>query len=364
MTNDNPLNAPAKERAENAAEPALAERMARAITLAGPVPLSQYMAAANTHYYGTRDPLGARGDFTTAPEISQMFGELIGLCLADLWDRAGRPDVRYVEFGPGRGTLAADALRAMNKSGLTPAVDFVETSPTLRQSQQERVPHAEHHIDIVGLPDNQPLLVVANEFFDALPIRQLIATREGWRERLVACQDTLFLPIAGDRNFDMIIPPALRDAGPGSILETSPASVAILRNLAGRLLEQGGAALIIDYGYEGPAVGDTLQAVKDHAYANPFDTPGEADLTAHVDFGTLKEAAEAEGLVVHGPITQGAFLEALGIGTRSEALAKASPDRAEALARDRARLTDQDQMGELFKVMAITAPGWPAPAGF
>ncbi|WP_233503423.1 class I SAM-dependent methyltransferase [Sphingomonas psychrotolerans] len=365
MTNpDHPLAASSAERIENAAAPLLAERLSRAITLAGPIPLSQYMGAANTHYYATRDPLGSRGDFTTAPEISQMFGELIGLWLADLWDRAGRPAARYVELGPGRGTLAADALRAMARAGLAPPVDLVENSPTLRAAQAERVPGAEWHLDLVGLPEDAPLLVVANEFFDALPIRQLVATGEGWRERLVACQDTLFLPVVGDRSFDMIIPRDLLHADPGSILETSPASVAILRNLAARLLTQGGAALIIDYGYEGPAIGDTLQAVRGHAYANPFEHPGEADLTAHVDFATLKEAAELEGLIVHGPVTQGAFLKALGIEPRAEALTRASPDRAEALAMDRDRLIDPEQMGELFKVIALTAPGWPVPAGF
>ncbi|RYY28217.1 MAG: class I SAM-dependent methyltransferase [Sphingomonadales bacterium] len=364
MTDNNPLEAAPQERAVNAAEPLLPERLSRAITLGGPIPLSQFMGAANAHYYGTRDPLGARGDFTTAPEISQMFGELIGLWLADMWDRAGKPAVRYVELGPGRGTLAADALRAMAKAGLTPPVDLVENSPVLRAAQAECVPNAEFHLDLIGLHDDAPLLVVANEFFDALPIRQLIATGEGWRERLVACQDTLFLPISGDRSFDMIIPKHLLHADPGSVLETSPASVAILRGLAARLLEQGGAALIIDYGYEGPAIGDTLQAVKGHAYANPFDMPGEADLTAHVDFATLKEAAEFEGLIVHGPVTQGAFLSALGIAARTDALAAAAPERTEQLALDRDRLIDPEQMGELFKVIALTAPGWPIPAGF
>ncbi|NLS28872.1 hypothetical protein S2M10_38850 [Sphingomonas sp. S2M10] len=361
----NPLDAQPDERRDNAAEPALPERLARAITLAGPIPLSQFMGAANAHYYATRDPLGARGDFTTAPEISQMFGELIGLWLADLWDRAGRPErARYVEFGPGRGTLAADALRAMDKAGLAPPVDFLETSPVLRAAQKERVPQAEWHLDLVGLPEDAPLLVVANEFFDALPIRQLVHTAQGWRERLVACQDTLFLPVTGDRGFDPVIPPALRDAAPGSILETSPASVALLRALAQRLLAQGGAALILDYGYEGPAIGDTLQAVRGHAFANPFDGPGEADLTAHVDFGTLKEAAEAEGLTVHGPVTQGDFLKALGIDARARALARAAPERGDAIAADRNRLVGDEQMGSLFKVLALTAPGWPVPAGF
>jgi SAM-dependent MidA family methyltransferase len=345
-------------------EPLLPERLARAITLGGPIPLSQFMGAANAHYYATRDPLGARGDFTTAPEISQMFGELVGAWLADLAARAGVQNPRYVEFGPGRGTLAADALRVLNKAGMQPRVHFIENSATLRTAQAERVPGAEWHLDLVGVPEDGPLLVVANEFFDALPIRQLVATGEGWRERLVACQDTLFLPIAGDRSFDMIIPPDLREAAPGSILETSPASVAVLRGLAARLEKQGGAALIIDYGYVGPAIGDTLQAVRGHRYANPFDAPGEADLTAHVDFGTLEEAAEAEGLAVHGPVTQGAFLRALGIEARAQALSRTAPERAEQLAIDRDRLIGDEAMGELFKVMAVTAPGWPVPAGF
>ena len=342
----------------------LPERLARAITLAGPIPLSQYMGAANAHYYATRDPIGANGDFTTAPEVSQMFGELIGLWLADLWDRAGRPFVRYVEFGPGRGTLAADALRAMAKAGLEPPVHFIETSPLLREAQKARVPNAEWHVDLVGVPEDGALLVVANEFFDALPIRQLVRTRDGWRERLIACQDTLFLPIAGDRSFDAIIPPHLADAAPGSILETSPASVAVLRQLAGRLRAQGGAALIVDYGYEGPAIGDTLQAVRDHKFANPFEDPGGQDLTAHVDFATLAEAARAEELAAHGPVTQGALLMALGIDARMAALAKASPERAEQLRTDRDRLVDPEMMGELFKAVALRSPAWPAPAGF
>jgi len=342
----------------------LPERLARAITLAGPIPLSQFMGAANAHYYATRDPLGARGDFTTAPEVSQMFGELIGLWMADLWDRAGRPEARYVELGPGRGTLAADALRAMARAGLTPAVHFIENSPVLREAQAEAVPGAEFSLDLVGIEDDRPLLIVANEFFDALPIRQLVKTDMGWRERLIACQDTLFLPIVGTRGFDQIIPHHLRSADPGSILETSPAGVAMLRALAKRLLDQGGAALVIDYGYEGPAIGDTLQAVRGHAYVNPFEAPGEADLTAHVDFGTIREAAEAEGLTVHGPVTQGEFLTRLGIDARAEALTRTAPTRAASIAADRERLVHEETMGELFKVIAITAPGWPVPEGF
>lgn len=342
----------------------LPERLARAITLAGPIPLSQYIAAANAEYYASRDPLGAAGDFTTAPEISQMFGELIGLWAADLWQRAGSPPIAWVELGPGRGTLTADARRAMASVGLTPPVHFVETSAALRQRQTAAVPDATWHDDVSTLPGDRALVVVANEFFDALPIRQLVRAGDAWRERMVACQDLLFLPIAGKEVPDSIIPEHLRDAPAGSVIETSPAGVAIGRAVAQRIAARGGAALVIDYGYDGPAIGDTLQAVSGHRYANPFEDPGSRDLTAHVDVGTLGAAAAVEGVRVAGPVGQGAFLTALGIGPRAEALAKASPERAEAVAADRARLVGEDQMGTLFKAMAWTSPAWPEPAGF
>lgn len=344
------------------AESALPERLARAIALAGPIPLSQFMAAANAHYYATRDPLGAGGDFVTAPEISQMFGELIGLWCADLWDRAGRPPVAWVELGPGRGTLAADARRAMAKAGLEPPVHFVETSPVLRAAQAGRVADATWHDSIDTLPTDAALIVVANEFFDALPIRQLVRSLGHWRERLVACQDTLFLPIAGKPVPDAIIPAPLRDAPIGSVLEVSPAAVATTRDLAARIARQGGALLAVDYGHEGPLLGDTLQAVKRHGFANPYEDPGEHDLTAHVDFTTLAAAAQAAGAVAWGPVEQGEWLVKLGIDARAAALARATPDRAEQVAADRVRLVNG--MGALFKALAVTAPGWPTPAGF
>ena len=342
----------------------LPDRLARAITLAGPIPLSQYMAAANAEYYATRDPLGSAGDFTTSPEISQMFGELIGLWAADLWQRAGEPRMAWVELGPGRGTLTTDALRAMAQVGLAPSVHFVETSPILRALQKAAVPDAYWHDDVAQLPDDVPLIVVANEFFDALPIRQLVRHGDAWRERMVACQDLMFLPIAGKDIPASVIPDDLRDADPGSVIETSPASVAITRAIAQRLVRQGGAAVVFDYGYDGPAIGDTLQAVSSHQFANPFEEPGSRDLTAHVDFGTLGAAAGVEGVRVDGPVGQGAFLKALGIGPRAEALIDAAPDRAESIITDRDRLIDDDQMGDLFKAMAWTAPHWPTPAGF
>jgi len=340
----------------------LPERLARAIALAGPIPVSQFMAAANAHYYATRDPLGAAGDFVTAPEISQMFGELVGLWCADLWDRAGRPDAAWVELGPGRGTLAADALRAMARAGFRPPVHFVETSPVLRAAQAGAVPAASWHDAVGTLPTDRALLIVANEFFDALPIRQLVRRQEGWHERLVGCQDTLFLPIAGKPVPDAVIPDSLRDAPPGAILEVSPAAVGVTRDLAARIAAQGGALLAIDYGHGGPALGDTLQAVRGHGFANPFDRPGDQDLSAHVDFGTLAAAAQAAGTVAWGPIAQRDLLGGLCIDQRTASLARRHPDRADALLADRGRL--MDAMGTLFRALAITAPGWPTPAAF
>ncbi len=302
------------------------------------------MAAANAHYYATRDPLGAAGDFVTAPEISQMFGELVGVWLADLWVRAGRPAaVRYVELGPGRGTLAEDALRAMRGVGLEPPLDLVEASPALRREQAERLPAARWHDGIATLPGEGPLLVVANEFFDALPIRQHGDGRE------------LRVGVRGGR--------FVRDAASG-ISEDSPAAIAILRDLARRLAGTGGAALIVDYGHDRPGSGDTLQAVLRHRRADPWQAPGSRDLTAHVDFAALAEAARGEGARVFGPVTQGEWLEAIGIQLRAAILAKAAPERRAEIAAARERLTAPAQMGSLFKVLAVTAPGWPEPEGF
>jgi SAM-dependent MidA family methyltransferase len=323
------------------------------------------MAEANAQYYATRDPLGSAGDFTTAPEISQMFGELIGLWMADLWSRAGRPEAaRYVELGPGRGTLAADALRAMRSAGFQPPADLVETSPVLRKAQAERVPAARWHDDPGSLPSDVPLLVVANEFFDALPVRQFLAADGGWRERLVAREEGRFVPVTGPAVSPASIPQHLRAAPPGTIFETSPASLAALRQLAHLIGRSGGALIIVDYGHERTSAGETLQAVERHSYADPWESPGERDLTAHVDFEALGKAARETGLLVCGPRPQGEWLEAVGIRLRAAALAAAAPERAEQIERDRLRLTAFDEMGRLFKVMALVAPGWPEPAGF
>jgi SAM-dependent MidA family methyltransferase len=322
------------------------------------------MAEANAHYYATRDPLGAAGDFTTAPEISQMFGELIGLCLADAWTRAGRAEAAYVELGPGRGTLAADALRAMRSAGLVPDVHLVEMSPVLRAAQAERLPQAQWHDDFSSLPADRPLLIVANEFFDALPARQLIRGRSGWHERLVGHDGECFVPGAGPAVPDTAIATDLRNAPEGTIVETSPASLAIVRDLAQRLAAQGGAALIIDYGHGRTSAGETLQAVKAHEYADPWVAPGESDLTVHVDFEALGAAAAESGVRLFGPVAQGDFLGGLGIDARAASLSRSAPHRAEEFRLARDRLVSSDQMGTLFRVLGLAGPGWPQLEGF
>ncbi|HEY1125648.1 MAG TPA: SAM-dependent methyltransferase [Sphingobium sp.] len=318
------------------------------------------MADANAAYYGGRDPLGRAGDFITAPEISQMFGELIGLWTADLVLRSGAGNAAYVELGPGRGTLAADALRAMARAGFHPPVHFVETSPALREKQQHAVPHARWHDDVATLPADRPLIVIANEFFDALPIRQFERTARGWRERMVA--DGSFLP--GDVDCAGEIPLGLSDAPLGAIVERNPAAESVMAMLGQRIAAQGGALLALDYGYEGPATGDTLQAMSAHQFADPLEAPGTRDLTAHVDFAMLAAVAREAGLRPTPCVTQGAFLTALGIDARAAALAKANPAEAAAIEAARHRLVAPEAMGRLFKALCGRHPDWPMPAGF
>ncbi|OJY69909.1 MAG: methyltransferase [Sphingobium sp. 66-54] len=328
-----------------------------------PRSLHDYMAAANAAYYGSRDPLGTQGDFITAPEISQMFGELLGLWFADLALRADAGEaVAYVELGPGRGTLAADALRAMAKAGLTPPVHFVETSPVLRETQRKAVPQAVWHGDLSSLPTDRPLIVIANEFFDALPIRQYERTAHGWRERMVAGTPLRLVP--GEADCTDAIPIQLADAPLGAIVERNPASEGVMAALSARIATQGGALLVLDYGYEGPATGDTLQAMKDHRYADPLAEPGTCDLTAHVDFAMLAAIARANGLRPAPCVGQGAFLTGLGIDARAAALVRTNPERADEVAQARARLVAPEAMGTLFKVLAVRHADWPQPAGF
>ena len=343
----------------------LAETFRRLIARTGPISLAHYMGESNARYYNSRDPLGQAGDFITAPEISQIFGELIGLWLADIWTRAGKPDpVNYVELGPGRGTLAVDALRAASRFGFEPIVHFVEGSESLRALQRSAVPHAHHHGDLETLPDDAPILFVANEFFDALPIRQLVKTEHGWRERMVALNDEEFVLTAGTTPMDAALPDAMCELETGSVVETCPAASAIAGEIADRLVRQGGAALVIDYGYRELTPGETLQALRAHEKVGFFDHPGESDLTAHVDFEALGNAARHHGAMVMGVEDQGQWLSNLGFDARTGALTRQSPENAEKLARQRERLISPDQMGQLFKVMGIGSPDWPKGVGF
>lgn len=349
---------------EQGAPGALAERFRRLIRSHGPISVARYMGESNALYYAARDPLGAGGDFVTAPEISQMFGEMIGLWLADVWSRAGRPEgAVYVELGPGRGTLAKDALRAMAAHGLEPEVHFVEGSPALRAVQEGALASAVFHDSIDTLPTDRPLLLVANEFLDALPIRQLVRTEAGWHERMVALDGEAFVFAAGSQPMDFAVPEDAREMPAGAILETCPAAAALVREIVRRLAEQGGTALLIDYGHLAPRIGSTLQAVGRHEKVDVFAAPGQADLTAHVDFAMLSRIA-AEGGARCASAPQGKWLSAMGIGQRAQALAAHSPERAGEIEAALRRIVAPEAMGELFKVMALASPDWPELAGF
>jgi NADH dehydrogenase [ubiquinone] 1 alpha subcomplex assembly factor 7 len=355
----------------------LEQRLRAEIAAGGPIDVATFIDRALSDpehgYYRTRDPLGAAGDFVTAPEISQMFGELIGLWCAEAWTRIGAPrPVHLVELGPGRGTLMEDALRAITRSApdFHAALDvhLVETGPALRAAQRARLANAAPtwHDDVATVPDG-PALIVANEFLDALPIHQLARSAVGWCERQVGLDagGRLAFQIA-DRpsQHQAALAPAVAAAPLGSIAELSPAARALVGGLARRIAAQGGAALLIDYGYAEPAPGDSLQAVRAHRRHPVLEDPGEADLTAHVDFAALAAAAQPLA-AVHGPVTQGNFLRRLGIVARADALARGKPaDAAAAVRAALARLVEPSQMGQLFKVMAIGAPAGAALPGF
>lgn len=350
----------------------LAEVIRRRIAQTGPMPVGDYMALCLGHpehgYYVTRDPLGRAGDFVTAPEISQMFGELIGLWAAEVWRGLGAPArVTLAELGPGRGTLMADALRAGARvPGFAAAarVALVEVSPVLRAAQARAVPGATWVDAVADLPHEAPLILIANEFFDALPIRQWVRRGGRWRERMVGLQ--------GGRLVWGLGPPVPGPEAPeGAVREDGPQARAIAAEIGRRLAAQGGAALILDYGAEPPEAGggDTLQALRAHAPADPLEAPGSADLTAHVDFAALARAARGAGARACPLLTQGALLERLGITARARALARAAMDRgdpaaAESVAAAHRRLTHPDQMGVLFKALCLHAPQSPVPPGF
>ena len=344
----------------------LAELIARDIMMYGPMDIGRYMALALGHpkygYYMTRDPFGAAGDFTTAPEISQMFGELIGAWAADLWLRMGRP-ARFTlaEAGPGRGTLMADALRATQAvPGFHQAmrIELVETSPLLRQAQAEALQGHDPvwHEDVSALDGGDgPLILIANELLDALPIRQFQWQDGGWAERCVQWDGKRFA-LALRPGVETRPPAGLPRPADGDIFELSDARMRFVTRVNDALIARNGAALFIDYGHAKTSFGDTLQAMRDHQFSSPFDAPGEADITSHVDF---EQAVRNCRCRIHGPVEQGAFLKRLGIDARAAALAAKDDQVMRALD----RLTDANQMGSLFKVLALSH-GCDAPAGF
>ena len=320
--------------------------------------LDRFMARANAIYYASHDPFA---DFTTSPEIGQVFGEIVGLWAAVVWQSLGGPaPVILAEAGPGRGTLMVDALRAIRRAvpafGAALQVHLIETSPRLRAVQAARIPGAAWHDELASLPD-RPLILLANEFLDALPIRQFVRRGDGWTERFVAGGEWTERPAdAGD------VPPG-RAAGDGDIVELNEPARGFVAAVAARLCRQPGAALFLDYGPARSAAGDSLQALADKRPVYPLAVAGSADLTAHVDFADLAAVARASGSAVQGPETQGAFLSALGLFQRTERLARSQPEKASALMQAARRLADPEAMGQLFKVLALRSPGAPALPG-
>ena len=351
----------------------LADLIDMQIRQSGPMSIATYMGLALTHpregYYSGADPLGAKGDFVTAPEISQMFGELIGFFFVNLWQQMGEPrSFTLLELGPGRGTLMQDALRvAARAEGFLDAchLQLFETNPALRAQQAERLgaynPYWASEIDAVA---DDPLLVIANEFFDALPIRQFVKAPDGWHERQVGLRD-------GKRAFglsptpiaDAAMPEPVQNAGLGEVYEVSLAAADALQRLGKRIASQRGALLAIDYGYGETQTGETLQAIRNHAFADVLDAPGEVDLSAHVDFGALARVAADLGLRVEPLATQRDFLGRLGIVERATTLANANPSQLDAISAALRRLTDSSEMGTLFKVFCASA-GDLEPLGF
>lgn len=345
----------------------LKQKLVEHIREAGPLTVAEFMAAClfdpDDGYYATRPSIGGEdGDFLTAPEASQMFGELIGLWCAHEWDALGKPAFNLIELGPGRGVLMQDALRAtLRIEGFHDAanVTLIETSEPLRGVQEERISDAEWAPRLEDAPPG-PSLIIGNEFLDCLPIRQFVRGEDSWREKLVGLDE------ADQLTFGLSAPILAPDSEDdvGAVREIAPGLDSIIYEIERRLHANPGRVLFIDYGYLRPEGADTLQALKRHTKVDPIATPGQADLTAHVDFTRLAELAESAGLVVHGPVTQGMFLRGLGIEFRAEALARANPQHAPRLARELKRLTHTEEMGALFKVICISSPNLPPPAGF
>jgi len=356
----------------------LENEIRRLIAIAGPMSIAEYMRLCLTHpqygYYVTRDPLGADGDFITSPEVSQMFGELIGLWMASVWQQMGAPEnVRVVELGPGRGTLMIDALRAAKvvaDFNAAVVLHLVEISPRLQQVQQQRlqslgVPML-WHAALADVPSG-PAIIIANEFIDALPVHQAVKQADGWHERVVeiAASGNLAIGTARDPlpHFEATLPRGLRQSPEGSVYEWRSDIVALE---IGRRVRSDGAALIIDYGHAWYGLGETLQAVAGHSFTDPLRSPGEVDLTAHVDFAALAQTAGIIGGRIHGPISQRDLLRGLGIDKRAAALKARAPEKTGEIDQALSRLTATGPrgMGELFKALAIADPKLGPLPGF
>jgi NADH dehydrogenase [ubiquinone] 1 alpha subcomplex assembly factor 7 len=356
----------------------LQSEIKKLIKSSGPMPVWRYMELCLTHpnygYYISRDPLGREGDFTTAPEVSQMFGELLGLWVGSVWKAIGSPSLlRLIELGPGRGTLMADALRALRV--LPPlyqalSIHLVEINPVLREKQKAALSGVRilaWHDSIDQVP-NGPAVILANEYFDVLPIHQAVKRETGWHERTVEIDDggKLAFGFADEPmpRFEVLLPPLVRAAPIGAVFEWR--SDTEIMKIATRVRDQRGAALIIDYGHVRSDAGDTFQAIARHSFADPLKNPGQADVTAHVDFQALARAAEDLGARVHGPVPQGEFLKLIGIETRAVTLmAKASHEVSEDISSALKRLTGDGRgaMGSMFKVLAVSEPGLTSLAG-
>jgi len=353
--------------------PRLSDLIDMQIRQHGPMSIANYMGLALTHprhgYYRQGSAIGAGGDFITAPEISQMFGEIVGFFLVNLWQQMSEPaPFTLLELGPGRGVLMDDVLRIGARApGFIEALslEFFETDPGLVAEQRARLarynPRWIQNFDLEG---DSPLLVLANEFFDALPIRQFVRGREGWHERMVGLDgDKRYFGLSPTPIPTTSLPEAVRDAPEGAVYEAGLAAGEVMSRLARAVARRGGAILAIDYGYAETQTGETLQAVRRHAFADPLEAPGETDLSAHVDFGALGETARAAGLATAKLATQGDFLKELGILARAATLARANPEQAAHINNALDRLTGEAQMGKLFKVFCAHSPGL-APQGF
>ncbi len=334
----------------------------------GPISIAHFMELCLTHpklgYYTGRDPLGREGDFITAPETSQMFGELIGLFMADYWLGLGSPKpFHFIELGPGRGTLMADALRAIKIiPGMAESihVHFLEVSPALMAKQKKAVPEATWHETLDDIPFGCSF-IIANEFFDCLPIRQFVMTDSGWAERMVGLEGEGLVFTLSEKNLPSNLP---MTAEIGNIFEVCPQAGYWMDAIASKLMTSGGMGLIIDYGYSAQGFGDTFQAIQKHEYADVLQNPGACDLTAHINFHDLKTRGQNAELDVYGPVFQGEFLQTIGLEHRASQLLKSAnrPQEKEILAAVK-RLVDEGEMGTLFKVLAMVKKDYPAPAG-